>query len=584
MNKSSIIEAYKELNFKLTDDNTIYNLSNKIICNFIPNVKYQKIIDNKIYLCIDGTGIKGEKLPEILLDSYIINKPNWVIDRFGFKYFIDKKCIDDFMKLIQLLSIKVETKLIYNHTGWIKQNNKWGYLHGAGCIGNIDAEVYLDESINNYILPDKITDLDKACKQSLKLIDILSDNMGIIPLSVVYLAPVIDLVSTKIKPPEFVLWIWGKTGSRKTSLSKAFLSHFGDFTRKIPATFNDTVTSIELKGNLLKDTLYLCDDYAPKQEYKEEKIQDSKAELILRMYGDRVGKSRSSNKLDIKKNNEPRGMIFVTGEGIVSGESSNARLLSIEVCRNSVDLDILTDVQNNSHLLAESMRGYIEWILESIEDQDKFNEFISSIIEIFEDYKRQLNTKYRDIVHGRTIESCAWINLGYVLMLNYMYDKKIINDFDYYSEKFNLSIDQLVDSQNKLISSNSIKGQFLNTLKELIDSKSLRIATLNSANQVIETNLSNISGYKDDKYYYFYADKIYISVNKEYLKKGVNMGISQRALIKRLKEEGIIKVDSDNSLPKKVINERDVTSETGYKSIRPRMLQFDIDFIDNLNV
>lgn len=121
-------------------------------------------------------------------------------------------------------------------------------------------------------------------------------------------------------------------------------------------------------------------------------------------------------------------------------------------------------------------------------------------------------------------------------------------------------------------------------MKELIDSKSLRIATLNSANQVIETNLSNISGYKDDKYYYFYADKIYISVNKEYLKKGVNMGISQRALIKQLKEEGIIKVDSDNSLPKKVINERDVTSETGYKSIRPRMLQFDIDFIDNLNV
>ena len=46
MNKSSIIEACKELNFKLTDDNTIYNLSNKIICNFIPNVKYQKIIDN----------------------------------------------------------------------------------------------------------------------------------------------------------------------------------------------------------------------------------------------------------------------------------------------------------------------------------------------------------------------------------------------------------------------------------------------------------------------------------------------------------------------------------------------------------
>lgn len=583
MNRTDVNKACEELNLKLLEDNIICTSSNKKVCNFIPHVIEQKIIDSKIYLNISGIGINNEILPNILLDSHSIQKSNWVIDNFGFKYFIDKKCMDDFIRLIQLLCINVETKFLYNHTGFINQNNKWGYLHGGGCIGDLDVEVELDKSIDNYVLPNKVTDLYVACEQSLKLINILDEYKGIIPLSIVYLSPIIELISKKIKPPEFVLWIWGKTGSRKTAISKVFLSHFGNFINKIPSTFNDTATAIELKANLLKDSLYLCDDYAPKQEYKEEKIQDSKAELILRMYGDRIGKGRSSNQLDIKRTNEPKGMVIVTGESIISGESSNARLLSIEVNRKSVDLDILTEAQEMDYLLREAMSGYIEWILKELNDE---SEFIDLLVESLKKYKLELREKYKDIAHGRIIEACGWIKLGFNLMLTYMLDKNIIYDYEdeFYNEKADKVIDDLVSAQNKLISSNSPKDQFLNTLKEAIDSKSIRIATLNEKNQVIETNLANICGYKDQKYYYFYTDKLYTFVKREHIKKGVNMGISQRALVKQLREEGIVNVDADNNSPKKVINIKDASISSGYKTIRPRMLQFDINTIDNFNI
>lgn len=583
MNRTDVNKACEELNLKLLDDNIICTSSNKKVCNFIPYVIEQKIIDSKIYLNISGIGINNEILPNILLDSHSIQKSNWVIDNFGFKYFIDKKCMDDFIRLIQLLCINVKTKFLYNHTGFINQNNKWGYLHGGGCIGDLDVEVELDKSIDNYVLPNKVTDLYVACEQSLKLINILDEYKGIIPLSIVYLSPIIELISKKIKPPEFVLWIWGKTGSRKTAISKVFLSHFGNFINKIPSTFNDTATAIELKANLLKDSLYLCDDYAPKQEYKEEKIQDSKAELILRMYGDRIGKGRSSNQLDIKRTNEPKGMVIVTGESIISGESSNARLLSIEVNRKSVDLDILTEAQEMDYLLREAMSGYIEWILKELNDE---SEFIDLLVESLKKYKLELREKYKDIAHGRIIEACGWIKLGFNLMLTYMLDKSIIYDYEdeFYNEKADKVIDDLVSAQNKLISSNSPKDQFLNTLKEAIDSKSIRIATLNEKNQVIETNLANICGYKDQKYYYFYTDKLYTFVKREHIKKGVNMGISQRALVKQLREEGIVNVDADNNSPKKVINIKDASISSGYKTIRPRMLQFDINTIDNFNI
>ncbi|MCG4734626.1 hypothetical protein L0M92_13555, partial [Casaltella massiliensis] len=83
-------------------------------------------------------------------------------------------------------------------------------------------------------------------------------------LALVYLSPLIEIISRNIKPPENIVWLWGKTGSRKTSVAKIVLSHFGNFNQKTPSTFNDTITAIELKANMLKDILYLCDDFAPK--------------------------------------------------------------------------------------------------------------------------------------------------------------------------------------------------------------------------------------------------------------------------------------------------------------------------------
>lgn len=411
----------------------------------------------------------------------------------------------------------------------------------------------------------------------------LEDDKGIIFSSLVYLSPLIEIISRKAKPPENIVWTYGKTGSRKTAVSKVVLSHFGDFNKKIPATFNDTITAIELKANKLKDSLYLCDDFAPKQEYRDKKIQDSKAESIIRMYGDRVGKGRSSNKLDIKDAKRPRGMILITGEDLVCGESSNARLLSIELNRNSVDLNILTELQNNSHLLSEAMRGYIEWLLCDMENIDEVSNIL---LHNFNHYRDELMKIYKDNIHGRTIESSAWILLGFSCMLNYMRDKNVIDEYEEndYMDRAVTVVYKLIEDQIKLISSNSPIDIFLNTLKESINSKSIRIATLNDQNQVIENKLEYICGYKDKEYYYFYTDKVYSFISYENKKRGIHLGISQRELVKQLRASGVVKVDSNNDSPKKVIHIKDASNSTGYTTIRPRMLQIERSKIENFQI
>lgn len=580
--RNEIINLLEKINLKVTDENRIIDLEGKEICNFIPTLE-QRIVDGKYNLLISGIGRENMLLPSILLDISTIQKHLWVPENFGFEYYINKKRIDDFMRIIRQLCINSSIKNICNHTGWIIEDNKWSYIHANGCIGNAKVEVQLEESINNYYLPKKTKNLKEACKLSLQLCDILKNDKGIILQSLVYLSPLVDIINQVSKPPEMVVWLWGKTGSRKTSLARAYLSHFGDFSNKIPCTFNDTKTAVELKANLLKDTLCLCDDFAPKQDYREKKAQDSNAELILRMYGDRVAKGRSSNKLDIKNMNIPRGMMLVTGEGIISGESSNARLLSIEVNRDSVNLDILSKIQNNGDLLGESMRGYIEWLLKQLNEENK-DENLSDILTYnFKTYRYELMERYKDSTHGRTIEAISWIKVGFNCMLEYMFDLNVISETekDLYEQRLELVTEKLINTQNQLVTNNASTDEFLNTLKELIDSNSIKLGTLNENNQVIEDKLEYVYGYKDQHYYYFYTDKIYKAFAKEQYRKRVSITVGQRELVKQLREEGIVKVDSNNDSPKKVIYIKDSNEKSGYRQVRPRMLHIEKTKIDN---
>lgn len=579
-------EIIKEINLNINNKNEIYTQSNKIVCNFIPKVLGQKIIDGKRKILISGVGINNDELPSILLDLVTIQKNRWPAEYFGFEYYIDKRYMEEFMKIIRELCKYSGTTHIYSHTGWIKLERKWSYLHANGCIGDADIQVEIDNNLDNYYFPNSTENLQEACKLSLQLCEILENNKGIILQSLVYLSPLVDIISQVSKPPEMVTWLWGRTGSGKTSLARVYLSHFGDFSNKIPCTFNDTKTAVELKASLLKDTLCLCDDFAPKQDYIDKKKQDSNAELILRMYGDRIAKGRSSNKLDIKNMNVPRGMMLVTGESVISGESSNARLLSIEVNRDSIDLDILTKAQKKANILGISMRGYIEWLIEQLNDENESEDTLAdTLVYNFETYRDELRKKYEKGVHGRTIEAISWLKVGFTSMLQYMIDKGVIDEsiYESYESRLNIATEELIDNQTQLTTSNSPTDEFLNTIKELIDSNSIKLATLDNENKVVEEKLEYLSGYRDKDYYYFYTDKIYGSFKQEQYRKGRSMHIGQRELVKQLREEGIVKVDSNDDSPKKVIYVKDSSEVSGYKQMRPRLLHIKKIKIDNFN-
>ena len=574
--------------FKIDNKNHIFDSDGNEICNFAPVVLGQYIIgvgrDRRTIVTLMGIDEDGKQLETVDIEVNEIDNLKWVKNSWGFQYKVHSKMKSQFMYLIEVLVINGVTKRLSSHIGWVKDNGKYVYLHTRGVIGKSDQEVDIGDHLNNYFLPNEIVDIKKACKASLKLLEVADYEVTIPLLALVYLSPLLQAIKDVGKMPEFVVWLFGTTGSRKTSLARVFLSHFGDFTNRLPATFNDTCSSIEIKAHAIKDSLNLIDDYAPKQTKNQKYAQDEVAERTIRAYGDRIARGRANSSMIGQKQLTPQGMLLITGENLIRGHSTVARLVALELDRGSVNLKLLKEMQDNINLLSESMRGYIEWLLP---EMNKENSSIGGIlIHNFDTYKEELEEMEFTQTkggHGRSIEACAWLMVGIASMLTYFEDRGVISEdeFDQHIQFAKNTIANILMKNNSITKESSPIDEFLYTLKEAMDSKSIKINTLVDGNKVNE-NDDNTYGYKDDKYYYLHPDKTFNYMQDVQSKSGNYISLTKKGLFKLLKENSIIKVDSDGSVSKYTLKVKDDTKESGYREDRPRLLRIAISTIEQL--
>ena len=117
---------------------------------------------------------------------------------------------------------------------------------------------------------------------------------------------------------------------------------------------------LERRAFLLKDSIFVIDDFAPSTlDHRE---IESKAARLLRAQGNLAGRGRLKSDLTERPAFAPRGIIIGTGEQHPPGQSLLARTFVIELDRDEVDIDHLTQAQQNSHRLSHAMAGYIAWL------------------------------------------------------------------------------------------------------------------------------------------------------------------------------------------------------------------------------
>ncbi len=125
---------------------------------------------------------------------------------------------------IQLLSGEVPERHVYTHTGWrVLPDGTRVFLHGDGALGVAGPvegiEVRLPDELARYQLPGKVDDPVAAVQATLRILDLVPNNIGIPLLGTVFRATCENC--------DFSLFFAGPTGVGKTEIAALAQQHFG---------------------------------------------------------------------------------------------------------------------------------------------------------------------------------------------------------------------------------------------------------------------------------------------------------------------------------------------------------------------
>lgn len=513
-----------------------------VLANFVARPIKQIILDDGMSqeqsFLIEGVGCGGTPLKLISVNTQEFFSMNWALLKWGMEACIKSGFSkrDQVRESIQILGKHVVTETVFTHLGWRHFQERWVYLHANGAVGSDSARVLLDNYAGSYGLPDTVKDIGTAAGRSLALLDVAPHRVTLPLLALVYLTPLLEAARTASCEPRFLVWLYGLTGTFKTTLSLLFLHHFGTFTSS-PASFKDTTNALEHGAFTTKDSLLLIDDFHPSSSLQEAKRMESTAQFLLRLLGDRISKGRMTADIKRQKDYPPRGMALVTGESMIGGESSVARLLSLEIRRGEVNLERLTQAQKSIGRLSEAMRGYLEWLAPRMDDLPTL---------LSERFTQLRSAFQRDGQHGRIGETLAWLQIGLEYALEFAVSAGTLaaDSKDSLLEEGTDVLTELAESQSAEVNAEMPARKFLNVLRELLVSGKVQLSQTNFRDN--NTDIYSVGthiGYQDADYYYLLPEITYLEVNKFLAGCNEPPLPSERTLLKRLDEAGVIRTE-----------------------------------------
>ncbi len=248
---------------------------------------------------------------------------------------------------------------VYTHAGWQRIDGKMVYIHKSQCLQNARVSTELNLLSNNCFR----NNLEEIYRKAINLYDM--DGTAAILVAYSLMGVSYRLFNEAGYAPHFLLFINGKTGSFKTAISKVlYMQLVDDEHREYPRRIDaDTVTSFERAlVESGKDTVTLYDDYAPAKNLQDQRILDSKLEVIIRMIGDGSTKSRSNVALEDKKGEGVKGAVVLTGELRGKGLSSNLRCLYCGIEKERVNKENLSWLQRNKCAYTTFIQHYIYFL------------------------------------------------------------------------------------------------------------------------------------------------------------------------------------------------------------------------------
>lgn len=516
------------------------------MCNFVPYISSQtKIFDGyetHTKAKISGFDSNGNPLPEITVSNEDFDKMLWARQYWSFDCNIvpGSGVKDRIRYAVQATSKNADKTDVFSTTGWYRKNGQYVFL----MPGDEENDVRLDGKMQCYKFSrHELT--EKEYTDIFMLIGNVAPSKIMQPLlAFAFLSPLNSFLSKAQCEPKTVLMLYGKTGSKKSTLAALILSFFGRFSNTdLPLSFRDTANSILYNTGSLKDVLTVVDDFHPSQK-SDEYTMTGTMQILLRAFGNRCGKQRLSSKSTPMKTRYPKGNAIFTAEFLPDvGESGTARYIPLEINPSSVNNEMLTYYQRyaSDGILSACMFGYTEWIREKyLNDEEKFVKYLA---EKFNETREKLNkllTEKRMTVRDRLIEDLSVMHMGYEFMLDFFIEKNICEE-ESKNEFLNTFTDilfDIADIRELQTAADQPAHKFLCKLISMLESERINLKKCDRTFDDYTPN--NCIGYEDEEYFYLHSSLAQKEVRRFCAEQGESFTISEKALLKALDAEKLL--------------------------------------------
>ena len=521
------------------------------LCNFVPRIVSEKTVDDGAVveksLVLSGVHADGSTLPKVEVTGADLSNFNWLLDKWGAKCIIEvgQSRKDHLRYYIQTTAEEAEQSTEYHVTGWKKINGEWHFL----LPGNSNINVVLNGKIQHYCGADvdDLYDLIDAYNLYEKP---PASSLIIHPLiAFAFLTPLNEFLKQAGCMPKFVLFLTGRTGTRKSTLAALFLSFFGQFTSSdLPMSFRDTANSIIANAFTLKDVLTCIDDFYPSDNAEMKKL-NATAQTVMRAYGDRTGRARLRSDSTLMESRPPQGNAIITGELSPDvGESGTARYFSLELKEEDVDLGSLSVCQSEAAdgAYRRTMYAYTEWLKRRYLCDDSHVEKLKDKLLNWHKIDRNDYYHHNQTCHGRLPETVACLMIGMRFFLQFLKENCVIKqeDQEVELELFRKELYALADLQSDSVEQDKPANIFIRKLYALMESG---VIVLKRKGEPGDYSPSFHSGLEDDTYLMIHPDSVHRQVKKLCSDAGEAFPYTMRAIMKALVEEGIAEPGKDST-------------------------------------
>jgi hypothetical protein len=553
------------------------------LCNFVAWPTRDILKDNGAatdrHIEFEGL-LQGTPLRRVQVSAKDFLEMKWAIPAWGAKAAIKPKAEQQIRYALQLMAESgIPETTVYTHLGWRNVDGRWYYLHAKGAVGIEDAglEVEITERLKRYILPaGKGADIRASIKTSLALLKLGPAKLMYPMYAGVWLAPLCEPLRTAGIEPSYTLYIWGESGTFKSTIIALYLCHYGNFNRAtLPASFKDTKLSIPEMCFICKDIIFGIDDLYPTKDLREWMKMEGNMEHVVRTQGDRQGRGKLTSLSELKEGHPPRGLVYITGEYLSLLGSSLPRTMHLHILKDDIDEAKMSEAQkpeNQAHL-AEAMVGYLEHLAPQLDDlAPKF----------FKDFE-QLRKKAGEGKdrHERYNETTAFLYLGFNCFINYAVAEGAITEEESaeYLQKAWQILNEVADDLAQVAKSVAPTKRFFEALNELTLQGRVYFADMTGKapeEKILVPGAVHVGwGPNENGTYFLLWGTAWEQVTRYLRNQDEGLSLSKDAFLDSLEQQGLLDKSDETQKDRRVIQIR--IEKTKVRALPVLKAAFDID-------